>query len=90
MDGTCEWNNDKYARSLMSLPVRAHFDAPPSALITTLDIEVVMGDLVTVRERLDVCHVFIVEHIFPLTLIPLGVGCFDFVIGMEWLSVNLC
>ncbi|XP_052620961.1 uncharacterized protein LOC111893627 [Lactuca sativa] len=76
------------SRSFVSLPFCAHIDIPRTPLETELEVEVATGQLVAVREKYDGCVISIGEHTFPLTLIPIGVGSFDVVIGMDWLSAN--
>lgn len=45
---TRRWNNGMYGRSFVTLPFYAHFDVPRGPLIPMLNIDVALGDVVTV------------------------------------------
>ncbi|XP_023762365.1 uncharacterized protein LOC111910778 [Lactuca sativa] len=76
------------SRSFVSLPFCVHFDIPRNPLESALEVKVATCQLVTVRDKYDVCVISIGQHTFTLTLIPIGVSSFDVVIGMDWLSAN--
>lgn len=48
MGNTRRWNNGMYGRSFVTLPFYAHFDVPRGPLIPMLNIDVALGDVVTV------------------------------------------
>ncbi|KAI3758767.1 hypothetical protein L6452_06339 [Arctium lappa] len=54
----------------------------------TLVVELADGDQVVVRDILKGCKLEIERREFPVDLIPMVIGGFDVVIGMDWLSNN--
>ncbi|KAI3746397.1 hypothetical protein L6452_08829 [Arctium lappa] len=61
---------------------------PTSSLEDTLMVELVDGDQVVVWDILRGCEVKIEGKKFPVDLIPMIIGGFDVVIGIEWLENN--
>ncbi|HEY5235573.1 MAG TPA: hypothetical protein VIJ14_05305, partial [Rhabdochlamydiaceae bacterium] len=76
------------SRSFVSANFCAKFSMPRSLLEPVLEVEVAVGKPITVREKFDSCSIDIDGTVFPVSLIPLSIGVFDVVIGMDWLSMN--
>ncbi|XP_024982965.1 uncharacterized protein LOC112519201 [Cynara cardunculus var. scolymus] len=61
---------------------------PPSALEDALIIEIANGSQVLVREIIRSCVLGIEGKEFWVDLIPMAIGGFDVIIGMDWLAGN--
>ncbi|KAD5508032.1 hypothetical protein E3N88_15735 [Mikania micrantha] len=51
-------------------------------------IEVANGKQVTVSTILNNCPLTLVDHTFTIDLLPMELGSFDIIVGMDWLSLN--
>ncbi|KAD2805410.1 hypothetical protein E3N88_38787 [Mikania micrantha] len=51
-------------------------------------IEVANGKQVTVSTILRNCPLTLVDHTFTIDLLPMELGSFDIIVGMDWLSLN--
>ncbi|GKC71162.1 putative reverse transcriptase domain-containing protein [Tanacetum coccineum] len=58
----------------------------PSDLGFRYEIEIASGQLVEIDKVIKGCKLEIEGHVFDIDLIPFGHGCFDMIIGMDWLS----
>ncbi|GJR78102.1 putative reverse transcriptase domain-containing protein [Tanacetum coccineum] len=58
----------------------------PSDLGFRYEIEIASRQLVEIDKIIKVCKLEIEGHVFDIDLIPFGHGCFDVIIGMDWLS----
>ncbi|GJY70316.1 putative reverse transcriptase domain-containing protein [Tanacetum coccineum] len=58
----------------------------PSELGFRYEIEIASGQLVEIDKVIKGCKLEIEGHVFDIDLIPFGHGCFDVIIGMDWLS----
>ncbi|GKC95022.1 putative nucleotidyltransferase, ribonuclease H [Tanacetum coccineum] len=76
------------SRSIVSFAFCTKFVIPRKPLEHALEIEVVVRKPIIVLEKFDNCEIEIDGNTFPLTLIPMGIGGFDVVIGMDWMKEN--
>ncbi|XP_076918803.1 uncharacterized protein LOC143579350 [Bidens hawaiensis] len=61
-------------------------NSTPSALESKYTIELADGKTIQVSHILKGCTVELSSHLFPIDLMPIELGSFDLVIGMDWLS----
>ncbi|GJS27645.1 reverse transcriptase domain-containing protein [Tanacetum coccineum] len=59
---------------------------PPITLNTTYDIEIADGNLVGTNTFIQDCTLILLNQPFEIDLMPIKLGSFDVVIGMDWLS----
>ncbi|GJX00299.1 reverse transcriptase domain-containing protein [Tanacetum coccineum] len=59
---------------------------PTSSLNTTYDIEMADGNLVGTNTIIQGCTLILLNQPFEIDLMPIKLGSFDVVIGMDWLS----
>ncbi|GJT16933.1 putative reverse transcriptase domain-containing protein, partial [Tanacetum coccineum] len=94
MTGTFTLNNH-YATTLFDSGVDYSFVSTtfipmlgigPSNLGFSYEIEIASGQLVEIDKVIKGCKLEIEGHVFDINLIPFGSGCFDMIIGMDWLS----
>ncbi|GJT58066.1 uncharacterized protein Tco_0993120 [Tanacetum coccineum] len=76
------------SRSIVSSAFCTKFVIPRKPLEHALEIEVAVRKPIIVLEKFDNCEIEIDGNTFPLTLILMGIGGFDVVIGMDWMKEN--
>ncbi|KAI3820705.1 hypothetical protein L1987_08253 [Smallanthus sonchifolius] len=75
--------NDKSFVSLNFEPLLAK---TRSKLEKTFTVEVANGDSLTIDSVIHDCSLELNDHTFPINLVPMPLGSFDIIIGMDWLS----
>jgi hypothetical protein len=75
-------------KSFVSLKFEHLLATPRTKLDTSLNIELASGSLETLSETILNCSLDLNENIFSIDLIPMKLGSFDAIIGMDWLSKN--
>lgn len=75
-------------RSFVSTEFRTLIDISPTTLEAKYSIELVNGKLIETDSIIRCCTLNIVGHPFAIDLMPIELGSFDIVIGMDWLSEN--
>ncbi|GKA19723.1 putative reverse transcriptase domain-containing protein [Tanacetum coccineum] len=73
-------------RSLMSNTFSALLDVIPSTLDTSYAVELVDGRISKTRVILRGCTLGLLGHPFDIDLMPIELGSFDVIIGMDWLA----
>ncbi|KAI3706703.1 hypothetical protein L6452_24623 [Arctium lappa] len=73
---TCSFVSDTFCKQ---------FSTPVSVLPDALVVEIANGDQVIIRDRFRDCTLEIDGNSFGLDLLPMAIGGFDVVIGMDWL-----
>lgn len=63
-------------------------DITPTALDTKYTVELANGKLIEADCIIRNCSLNLASEIFPINLIPVKIGSFDVIIGMDWLSKN--
>ncbi|XP_076936847.1 uncharacterized protein LOC143604167 [Bidens hawaiensis] len=73
-------------RSFVSTKFCEMVNSTPSALESKYTIELADGKTIQVSHILKGCTIELSSHLFPIDLMPIELGSFDLVIGMDWLS----
>ena len=73
-------------KSFVSTAFASLLDIAPTTLDTTFTIELANGKFVNTNTVLQNCTVNFLNHPFKIDLMPIKLGSFDIIIGMEWLS----
>nr|GEV66794.1 putative reverse transcriptase domain-containing protein [Tanacetum cinerariifolium] len=73
-------------KSFVSIFLASMLNILPITLDTTYDIEMVDGNLVGTNTVIQGCTLTLLNQPFKIDLMPIKVGSFDVVIGMDWLS----
>ncbi|GKF39247.1 reverse transcriptase domain-containing protein, partial [Tanacetum coccineum] len=73
-------------KSFVSISLASKLNIPPITLDTTYDIETADGNLVGTNIVIQGCTLILLNQPFEIDLMPIKLGSFDVVIGMDWLS----
>nr|GEW89341.1 putative reverse transcriptase domain-containing protein [Tanacetum cinerariifolium] len=73
-------------KSFVSISLTSMLNIPPITLDTTHDIEKADGNLVGTNTIIQVCNLILLNQPFENDLMPIKLGSFDVIIGMDWLS----
>ncbi|GJS35277.1 reverse transcriptase domain-containing protein [Tanacetum coccineum] len=73
-------------KSFISISLASMLNIPPITLDTTYNIEMVDGNLVGTNTVIQGCTLILLNQPFEIDLMPIKLGSFDVVIGMDWLS----
>ncbi|KAJ9542955.1 LOW QUALITY PROTEIN: hypothetical protein OSB04_029461 [Centaurea solstitialis] len=75
-------------RSFVHDTLAKKFTMPTTPLSDALVVEVAGGFLVTVRDCFEGCTIELDGETFSATLIPMNVGSFDVVLGIDWVRAH--
>ncbi|GJW74931.1 reverse transcriptase domain-containing protein [Tanacetum coccineum] len=73
-------------KSFVSISIAYMLNIPPITLDTTYDIEMADGNLVGTNTVIQGCTLILLNQTFEVDLMPIKLGSFNVVIGMDWLS----
>ncbi|GJT84895.1 reverse transcriptase domain-containing protein [Tanacetum coccineum] len=73
-------------KSFVSISLASKLNIPPFTLDTTYDIKMVDGNLVGTNTIIQSYTLILLNQPFKIDLMPIKLGSFDVVIGMDWLS----
>ncbi|GJQ99777.1 putative reverse transcriptase domain-containing protein [Tanacetum coccineum] len=73
-------------RSFVSTAFSSLIDIVPTALDYGVDIKLADGRIICVNTLIRGCTLSFLNHPFNIDLIPVDMGSFDIIIGMDWLS----
>ncbi|GKA85456.1 reverse transcriptase domain-containing protein [Tanacetum coccineum] len=73
-------------KSFVSIFLVSMLNIPPIILDTTYDIEMADGNLVGTNTVIQGCTLILQNQPFKIDLMPIKLGSFDVIIGMDWLS----
>ncbi|GJT74710.1 putative reverse transcriptase domain-containing protein [Tanacetum coccineum] len=73
-------------KSFVSISLASMLNILPITLDTTYDIEMADGNLVGTNTVIQGCTLIMLNQPFEIDLMPIKLGSFDVVIGMDWLS----
>ncbi|GKB44728.1 putative reverse transcriptase domain-containing protein [Tanacetum coccineum] len=73
-------------KSFISKSLSSILDMPPIIIDTFYDIEMADGNLVSTNTVIQGCTLTLLNQSFKIDLMPIKLGSFDVVIGMDWLS----
>nr|GEV49322.1 putative reverse transcriptase domain-containing protein [Tanacetum cinerariifolium] len=72
-------------RSFISTALSSLIDIVPTPLRNSYDVELADGKIVGVDTIIRGCTLNFLNHPLNIDLIPVELGCFDIIIGMDWL-----
>ncbi|GJR18474.1 putative reverse transcriptase domain-containing protein [Tanacetum coccineum] len=73
-------------KSFVSISLAYMLNILPITLDTTYDIEMADGNLVGTNTVIQDCTLILLNQPFKIDLMPIKLGSFDVIIGMDWLS----
>ncbi|GJU97051.1 reverse transcriptase domain-containing protein [Tanacetum coccineum] len=73
-------------KSFVSISLASMLNIPPITIDTFYNIEMDDGNLVSTNTVIQGCTLTLLNQPFEINLMPIKLGSFDFVIGMDWLS----
>ncbi|GJR07688.1 putative reverse transcriptase domain-containing protein [Tanacetum coccineum] len=73
-------------KSFVSISLASMLNIPPITLDITYNIEMADGNLVGTNTVIQSCTLILLNQPFKIDLMPIKLGSFDVVIGMDWLS----
>ncbi|GKC73765.1 putative reverse transcriptase domain-containing protein, partial [Tanacetum coccineum] len=73
-------------RSFVSIALSSQIDITPTALDHYYDVELADGRIIGLNTILRGCTLNILNHPFNINLMPVELGSFDAIIGMDWLA----
>ncbi|GJU59486.1 putative reverse transcriptase domain-containing protein [Tanacetum coccineum] len=73
-------------KSFVSIPFASMLNIPSNTLDTTYNIEMADGNLNSTNTIIQGCTLTLLNQPFKIDLMPIKLGSFDVVIGMDWLS----
>ncbi|GJT69595.1 putative reverse transcriptase domain-containing protein [Tanacetum coccineum] len=73
-------------RSFISISLASKLNIPSITIDTFYDIEMADGNLVSTNTVIKGCTLTLLNQPFEIDLMPIKLGSFDVVIGMDWLS----
>ncbi|GKE54483.1 reverse transcriptase domain-containing protein [Tanacetum coccineum] len=80
--------NNRADRSLISISLSSMLNIPPITIDTFYDIKMANENLVSTNTIIHGCTLTLLNQSFKIDLMPIKLGSFDVVIGMDWLSKN--
>ncbi|KAD7476918.1 hypothetical protein E3N88_00054 [Mikania micrantha] len=75
-------------QSFISSEFACHLNYDKELLDSPYTIEIANGKQITVDTIFRNCPLTLGDHTFSIDLIPMDLGSFDIIIGMDWLSLN--
>ncbi|GJQ95902.1 putative reverse transcriptase domain-containing protein [Tanacetum coccineum] len=79
-------NTRQADKSFISISLASMLNIPPITIDTFYDIEMADGNLVSTNTIIQGCTLTLLNQPFEIDLMPIKLGSFDIVIGMDWLS----
>ncbi|GJR44913.1 putative reverse transcriptase domain-containing protein [Tanacetum coccineum] len=73
-------------KSFVSISLASMLNIPPITIDTFYNIEMADGNLVSTNTVIQGATLTLLNQPFKINLMPIKLGSFDFVIGMDWLS----
>ncbi|GJZ01076.1 reverse transcriptase domain-containing protein [Tanacetum coccineum] len=73
-------------RSFISISLASKLNLPSITIDTFYDIEMADGNLVSTNTVIKGCTLTLLDQPFEIDLMPIKLGSFDVIIGMDWLS----
>ncbi|GJU44622.1 putative reverse transcriptase domain-containing protein [Tanacetum coccineum] len=72
-------------KSFINASLTHLFDIKPERISTSYEVELADGSIVSTNTILKGCTLTLVNHLFKIDLMPIELGTFDVIIGMDWL-----
>ncbi|GJV64757.1 retrotransposon protein, putative, ty3-gypsy subclass [Tanacetum coccineum] len=73
-------------RSFMSHTFSKYIDVPPTILNTDYSVELADEKSLTTNTILRGCTLNLKNHLFKIDLLPIELGSFDVIVGMDWMA----
>ncbi|GJS50616.1 putative reverse transcriptase domain-containing protein [Tanacetum coccineum] len=73
-------------RSFVSYAFSKYIDIPPTTLDTNYSVELADGKSLTTTTILRGCTLNLQNHLFKIDLLPIELGSFDVIVGMDWMA----
>ncbi|GJT67958.1 reverse transcriptase domain-containing protein [Tanacetum coccineum] len=73
-------------RSFVSTTFSSLIDITPTTLDHYYDVELADGKIIGINTIIQGCTLNFLDHLFNINLMPVEIGSFDVIIGMDWLS----
>ncbi|GJT30106.1 putative reverse transcriptase domain-containing protein [Tanacetum coccineum] len=73
-------------RSFVSTPFSSQIDITPTTLDHYYDVELADGKIIRINTIIRGCTLKFLNHQFNIDLMPVELGSFDVIIGMDWLA----
>ncbi|GJS64630.1 reverse transcriptase domain-containing protein [Tanacetum coccineum] len=73
-------------KSFVSISLASKLNIPPITIDTFYDIEMVNGNLVSTNIVIQGATLTLLNQSFKIDLMPIKLGSFDVIVGMDWLS----
>ncbi|GKC94347.1 reverse transcriptase domain-containing protein [Tanacetum coccineum] len=73
-------------RSFVSYAFSKYIDIPPTTLNTNYSVELADGKSLTTKTILRGCTLNLQNHLFKIDLLPIELGSFDVIVGMDWMA----
>ncbi|KAI3494637.1 hypothetical protein L1887_40554 [Cichorium endivia] len=75
-------------RSFVSLDFRPLINLPSRVMKSVVTIELADGREVRAKDIIPGCTLNLADKLFSIDLIPIEIGSFDIIVGMDWLAKN--
>ncbi|KAI3808084.1 hypothetical protein L1987_24026 [Smallanthus sonchifolius] len=79
-------NNDVIKRSFVSRTFESRLAKQRTKLDNSYSVEIANGKSITINSVIRDCNLELNNHEFSVDLLPMQLGSFDIIIGMDWLS----
>ncbi|GJU45256.1 putative nucleotidyltransferase, ribonuclease H [Tanacetum coccineum] len=73
-------------RSFVSYDFSKYIDIPPTTLDINYSVELADGKSLTTNTILRGCTLNLQNHLFKIDLLPIELGSFDVIVGMDWMA----
>ncbi|GJY21825.1 putative reverse transcriptase domain-containing protein [Tanacetum coccineum] len=73
-------------RSFVSTTFSSLIDITPTTLDHYYDVELADGKIIRINTIIRGCTLNFLDHPFNINLMPIELGCFDVIVGMDWLA----
>ncbi|GJT43778.1 putative reverse transcriptase domain-containing protein [Tanacetum coccineum] len=73
-------------RSFVSSTFSEYINIPPTALDADYNVELIDGKSLTANTILKGCTINLQNHLFKINLLPIELGSFDVIVGMDWMA----
>ncbi|GKB81114.1 putative reverse transcriptase domain-containing protein, partial [Tanacetum coccineum] len=73
-------------RSFVSYAFSKYIDIHPTTLDTNYSVELADGNSLTTNTILRGCALNLQNHLFKIDLLPIELGSFDIIVGMDWMA----
>ncbi|GJY78164.1 putative reverse transcriptase domain-containing protein, partial [Tanacetum coccineum] len=78
--------NNVADRSFVSYAFSKYIDVTPTTLDTNYDVELADRKSLTTNTILRGCTLNLQNHLFEIDLLPIELGSFDIIVGMDWMA----